>query len=138
MIRWKQAVDGFADFGMTFGNPDFVAYAEAYGAKGSRVDAPKVSCRHWKRPLPAAECISSPCRSIIRRTRAFSSTNCVPMQRNEAPITEVGQGSDRTRIARHDSNDTRVANRRTAAAGIMFRQCERWFIGYWSCSRRRK
>jgi acetolactate synthase-1/2/3 large subunit len=21
MIRWKQAVDGFADFGMTFGNP---------------------------------------------------------------------------------------------------------------------
>ena len=24
MIRWKQAVDGFADFGMTFGNPDFV------------------------------------------------------------------------------------------------------------------
>jgi acetolactate synthase-1/2/3 large subunit len=37
MIRWKQAVDGFADFGMTFGNPDFVRYAESYGAKGSRV-----------------------------------------------------------------------------------------------------
>ena len=37
MIRWKQAADGFPDFGMTFGNPDFVAYAEAYGAKGSRV-----------------------------------------------------------------------------------------------------
>ncbi|MDQ1062578.1 acetolactate synthase large subunit [Stenotrophomonas sp. SORGH_AS_0282] len=37
MIRWKQAVDGFADFGMRFGNPDFVRYAEAYGAKGSRV-----------------------------------------------------------------------------------------------------
>ena len=37
MIRWKQAVDGFADFGMTFGNPDFVRYAEAYGAKGHRV-----------------------------------------------------------------------------------------------------
>jgi hypothetical protein len=28
MIRWKQATDGFADFGMTFGNPGFVAYAE--------------------------------------------------------------------------------------------------------------
>jgi acetolactate synthase-1/2/3 large subunit len=39
MIRWKQAVDGFADFGMRFGNPDFVRYAEAYGAKGSRVSA---------------------------------------------------------------------------------------------------
>jgi acetolactate synthase-1/2/3 large subunit len=38
MIRWKQGVDGFPDFGMTFGNPDFVAYARAYGAKGSRVE----------------------------------------------------------------------------------------------------
>jgi acetolactate synthase-1/2/3 large subunit len=37
MIRWKQAVDHFADFGMTFGNPDFVAYAAAYGARGRRV-----------------------------------------------------------------------------------------------------
>jgi len=37
MIRWKQAVDGFPDFGLTFGNPDFVKYAESYGAKGSRV-----------------------------------------------------------------------------------------------------
>jgi len=39
MIRWKQAVDEFADFGLTFGNPDFVKYAESYGAKGSRVTA---------------------------------------------------------------------------------------------------
>lgn len=39
MIRWKQAVDAFPDFGMTFGNPDFVKYAEAYGAKGTRVGA---------------------------------------------------------------------------------------------------
>jgi len=38
MIRWKQAVDEFPDFGMTFGNPDFVKYAESYGAKGTRVD----------------------------------------------------------------------------------------------------
>ena len=37
MIRWKQAVDGFADFGMTFANPDFIKYAEAYGAKATRV-----------------------------------------------------------------------------------------------------
>ena len=37
MIRWKQAVDIFADFGLTFNNPDFVKYAEAYGAKGARV-----------------------------------------------------------------------------------------------------
>jgi acetolactate synthase-1/2/3 large subunit len=38
MIRWKQAVDNFPDFGMSFGNPDFVAYAEAYGAKGTCVE----------------------------------------------------------------------------------------------------
>jgi acetolactate synthase-1/2/3 large subunit len=38
MIRWKQQVDHFPDFGMTFGNPDFVKYAESYGAKGSRVN----------------------------------------------------------------------------------------------------
>jgi acetolactate synthase I/II/III large subunit len=39
MIRWKQAVDHFPDFGMTFGNPDFAKYAEAYGARGARVGA---------------------------------------------------------------------------------------------------
>ena len=37
MIRWKQAADGFADFGMTFGNPDFALYAQAYGAHGSQL-----------------------------------------------------------------------------------------------------
>ena len=44
MIRFKQAVDDFTDFGLTFGNPDFVAYAEAYGARGARVGAPRSSC----------------------------------------------------------------------------------------------
>jgi acetolactate synthase-1/2/3 large subunit len=37
MIRWKQAADHFADFGMTFGNPDFALYAQAYGAHGRHV-----------------------------------------------------------------------------------------------------
>jgi acetolactate synthase I/II/III large subunit len=39
MIRWKQAADGFPDYGLTFGNPDFVKYAESYGARGWRVTA---------------------------------------------------------------------------------------------------
>ena len=39
MIRWKQAVDSFADWGLSFGNPDFVKYAEAYGARGRRVES---------------------------------------------------------------------------------------------------
>lgn len=36
MIKWKQADMGFANFGMDLGNPDFVRYAEAYGAQGHR------------------------------------------------------------------------------------------------------
>ncbi len=39
MIRWKQANMGFADFGLTYGNPDFVKYAESYGAHGHRVSS---------------------------------------------------------------------------------------------------
>ncbi len=37
MIRWKQEHVGFADWGLEFGNPDFVKYAQAYGASGHRV-----------------------------------------------------------------------------------------------------
>lgn len=37
MIKWKQESMGFPNFGLDFGNPDFVKYAEAYGAKGWRV-----------------------------------------------------------------------------------------------------
>ena len=39
MIRWKQANMGFADWGLTYGNPDFVKYADSYGAKGHRVES---------------------------------------------------------------------------------------------------
>ena len=39
MIRWKQANMGFADFGLTYGNPDFVLYAQSYGAFGHRVES---------------------------------------------------------------------------------------------------
>jgi acetolactate synthase-1/2/3 large subunit len=39
MIRWKQANMGFADWGLTYGNPDFVKYAESYGAFGHRVES---------------------------------------------------------------------------------------------------
>lgn len=36
MIKWKQEDMGFDNYGMDYGNPDFVAYAESYGAKGHR------------------------------------------------------------------------------------------------------
>ncbi|WP_019971660.1 acetolactate synthase large subunit [Mycobacterium sp. 141] len=50
MIRWKQAVDKFPDFGMTFGNPDFVSYAQSYGAQGSLVQ----SCEDFVSVLESA------------------------------------------------------------------------------------
>ncbi|QUL38283.1 acetolactate synthase large subunit [Erythrobacter sp. JK5] len=37
MIRWKQKNMGFEDYGLKFGNPDFVEYAASYGAHGHRV-----------------------------------------------------------------------------------------------------
>ncbi len=36
MIRWKQYGMGYPDFGLEFNNPDFVMYAQSYGAKGHR------------------------------------------------------------------------------------------------------
>jgi acetolactate synthase-1/2/3 large subunit len=30
---------GFADWGLTYGNPDFVKYAESYGASGHRAES---------------------------------------------------------------------------------------------------
>lgn len=36
MIKWKQEDMGFDDFGLDFNNPDFVKYAESYGAVGHR------------------------------------------------------------------------------------------------------
>jgi acetolactate synthase-1/2/3 large subunit len=37
MIRWKQANMGLKDWGLEYGNPDFVKYIEAYGGIGHRV-----------------------------------------------------------------------------------------------------
>ncbi len=39
MIKWKQAGLGLPVFGLDFGNPDFVRYAESYGAHGHRVES---------------------------------------------------------------------------------------------------
>jgi acetolactate synthase I/II/III large subunit len=37
MIKWKQRGMDFPDFGLDFGNPDFIQYADSYGAKGYRI-----------------------------------------------------------------------------------------------------
>ncbi len=36
-IKWKQHIHGYEEFGLDLGNPDFVKYAESYGAKGYRI-----------------------------------------------------------------------------------------------------
>ncbi len=54
MIRWKQANMGFKDWGLTYGNPDFVKYAEAYGAHGHRVES------HAHLQTLLKECLDTP------------------------------------------------------------------------------
>ena len=54
MIRWKQKGMGLEDYGLSFGNPDFVKYAESYGANGYRVQ----SVDEYKPLLKS--CIESP------------------------------------------------------------------------------
>ena len=39
MIKWKQHGMKFPEWGLDFGNPDFVKYAESYGANGFRVES---------------------------------------------------------------------------------------------------
>ena len=39
MIKWKQANMKFENFGLDYGNPDFVKYVESYGGKGWRIAA---------------------------------------------------------------------------------------------------
>lgn len=39
MIKWKQEDMGFSDFGLDYKNPDFVQYAESYGAHGYRAES---------------------------------------------------------------------------------------------------
>ena len=39
MIKWKQAGQGLPNYGLDYQNPDFVKYAESYGAHGHRVES---------------------------------------------------------------------------------------------------
>ncbi|MDP3782083.1 MAG: phosphomethylpyrimidine synthase ThiC, partial [Sphingopyxis sp.] len=50
----KQANMGFEDWGLTYGNPDFVKYAEAYGANGHRVTSAAALPSVTTGPLPGS------------------------------------------------------------------------------------
>ncbi len=47
MIKWKQAGMGFENYGLDLGNPDFVKYAQSYGATGYR----PTSCEDFEQTL---------------------------------------------------------------------------------------
>ena len=53
MIKWKQSGMGFDNFGLDLQNPDFVKYADAYGAKGYR----PTSCEDFANTLE--KCVNS-------------------------------------------------------------------------------
>ncbi len=53
MIQWKQEGEGFPKYGLGYSNPDFVKYAESFGASGQRPD----SVENFKRTLE--KCLSS-------------------------------------------------------------------------------
>jgi acetolactate synthase-1/2/3 large subunit len=39
LIKWKMDLELGESYDIAFGNPDFVAYAESFGAKGYRIEA---------------------------------------------------------------------------------------------------
>ena len=51
MIKWKQKDMGFKDFGLDFGNPDFVKLADSFGAKGHRISKTKEFAPTLKKAL---------------------------------------------------------------------------------------
>ena len=53
MIKWKQSGMDFPQWGLDFGNPDFVKYAEAYGAKGHRPENAQQYSEMMKKALAA-------------------------------------------------------------------------------------
>lgn len=59
MIKWKQANMEFENYGLDYSNPDFVMYAQSYGAKGWRVS-------NSEELLPMVEnCLNDPAVHII-------------------------------------------------------------------------
>ena len=71
MIKWKQEGMGFENFGLEFGNPDFVKYAESYGAKGYRVE----SADHLRELLQ--KCLAEPAVHVIEVPLDYSENSRV-------------------------------------------------------------
>ncbi len=84
MIRWKQADMGYVDYGMQFGNPDFVLFAQAHGA-------------HGHRPERADEFLPTPQTRLRRRWRA-SYRSCHRLFRQPSRTRRGNPSSERRRL----------------------------------------
>ena len=136
MIRWKQAVDGFPDFGLTFGNPDFVRYAEAYGAKGSRVSAvgdlvPTLEAAFTGGGVHLVDVpidYSENTRVLVEELRNRSARRRAAPERGWSVRTmlQVVQAFDRAPIAEVDDRRRRRAGGKLQAAQRVFRDRDGW------------
>ena len=52
LISWKMDLELGHHVDTTFGNPDFVAYAESFGRSATRSGHPTNCCRPSRRPSP--------------------------------------------------------------------------------------
>ncbi|MFU8836773.1 MAG: acetolactate synthase large subunit [Thiohalomonadaceae bacterium] len=83
MIKWKQANMGFDDFGLDYGNPDFVQYANSYGAQGHRVESADAL-------LPLLEqCLNGTGVHLVEVPVDYSDNDCILNQEIKAKSREL-------------------------------------------------
>ena len=93
MIKWKQNSMKLASWGLDFSNPDFVQYANAYGAHGHRISKADELLPKLK------ECLDAPGVHLIdvpidysqneRLTQQLASMVCELDREKELPVTEM-------------------------------------------------
>ncbi|MBF0310675.1 MAG: acetolactate synthase large subunit, partial [Magnetococcales bacterium] len=80
MIKWKQEHMGMPSFGLDFGNPDFVQYAESFRAHGHRVNATEEFA-----PL-LSRCLESPGVHVIDLAIDYSENAAVLIKELEEKV----------------------------------------------------
>jgi len=78
MIKWKQAGMGFKNFGLDYGNPDFVKYAKSYGASGHKIKS------STQLPILLKECLNTPGVHLIEVPVDYSENEKVLIDELEA------------------------------------------------------
>ena len=102
MIKWKQANMGFDDFGLDYGNPDFVLYANSYGAQGHRVASAQALL-----PL-LEECFNTPGVHLVEAPVDYSDNDRILNRGNQT--TQPADIADKHAriIQRHDCRRQRT------------------------------